>query len=300
MEHRLAGERSKRVDGSWKRSKVVVSLALLACAVARPTLAQQRPLVTEDPEPIGAGRVLVEGGIDYAHDQEYPVSGLEGSLWRVPTLGISVGISSIAEFQIDWGMYNRLGISKRNPNAPLALLVTNTGTSTSDVDDIVVATKIRLLAEKERRPAVGLRFATKLPNASNESGLGLDTTDFFMSLLGAKTVQSVRVVANVGFGILADPIVGNRQNDVLTYGVSAARATTQEAEIVAEINGRVSTRSSGAFPGTESRGVARVGGRYTRGPVRFDAGVLIGLTAVDPTIGFTAGFTYVFNAFTLP
>jgi hypothetical protein len=46
--------------------------------------------------------------------------------------------------------------------------------------------------------------------------------------------------------------------------------------------------------------VAKVGGRYTRGPVRFDAGVLIGLTGVDPTIGFTAGFTYVFNAFTLP
>ena len=300
MNHRVAGKRLKLAAGSWRRSKVIVGLGLLMCALAQPALAQQRPLVTEDPEPIGAGRVLLEAGFDYAHDQEYPVSGLEGNLWRVPTAGISVGISSIAEFQIDWGMYNHLGISKRNPNAPLASLVTSTGTSTSDVDDIVVATKIRLLAEKEQRPAIGLRFATKLPNASNESGLGLDTTDFFMSLLGAKTVQSVRVVANLGFGILADPTAGNRQNDVLTYGVSAARATTQEAEVVAEINGRVSTRSSGAFPGTETRGVAKVGGRYTRGPVRLDAGVLIGLTAVDPTIGFTAGFTYVFNAFTLP
>src|SRR5215470_7463855 len=97
--------------------------ALLAlCAVVivvRPAAAQQRPLVTEDPEPIGAGRVLIEGGIDYGHDQRYPASGLEGNLWRVPTIGVSFGISSIAEFQIDGGFYNHLGITKRDPTAPL-------------------------------------------------------------------------------------------------------------------------------------------------------------------------------------
>lgn len=276
----------------------VVSVACLA--LARPSAAQQRPLVTEDPEPIGAGRVLVEGGIDFAHDSKYPVSGLTGNLLSAPALGISVGISSIAEFQIDGGSFSRLEISKRDPTAPLASLVTSTGTSASDVDDIVVATKIRLLAETDKRPAVGLRFATKLPNSSNESGLGLDTTDFFMSLLGAKTVQSVRVVTNIGFGILGDPTAGNRQNDVLTYGVSAARATTQAAEIVAEVNGRISTRSSGPLPGTETRGIMKVGGRYTWGPTRLDAGVFFGLTTASPTVGFTAGFTYVFNAFTLP
>ena len=40
-----------------------------------------------------------------------------------------------------------------------------------------------VLSETTGRPAVGLRFATKLPNATNESGLGLDTTDFYASLL---------------------------------------------------------------------------------------------------------------------
>ena len=53
-------------------------------------------------------------------------------------------------------------------------------------------------------------------------------------------------------------------------------------------------------PGTESRGILKLGGRYTRGPIRFDAGVYLGLTSVDPTIAFTTGFTYVFNAFTIP
>jgi hypothetical protein len=213
---------------------------------------------------------------------------------------VSVGLSSIAELQLDGGLYDRLTVTSRNPGAPLASLVTATGPTTHAAEDITIATKVRLLAETMRRPAVGLRFATRLPNASNESGLGLDTTDFYMSLLGAKTVQSVRVVGNLGFGILADPTVGNRQNDVLTYGVSLARAMTQQAEIVGEINGRVSTRTGGAFPGTETRGLLKLGGRYTRGTVRFDAGMAFGLATADPTIAFTWGLTYVFNAFTLP
>jgi hypothetical protein len=254
--------------------------------------------VTEDPEPIGSGRVLIEGGVDFAHDQQYPASGLEGNLWRMPTLGVSIGISSIAELQIDGG-FNRLTIDKRTP-AALADLLTVTGNSTHDVEDLVVATKIRLLAEGGKHPAFGLRLATRLPNAENESGLGLDTTDFYVSLLGAKTVRSIRVVGNVGLGILPDPVEGHRQNDVLTYGASFARALTDRAEVVGEVNGRASTRSGTAFPGTETRGLLNVGARYTRSAVRLDTAVFFGLTTVDPTIGFTAGFTYVFNAFQIP
>ena len=277
-----------------------VALAgLVLCCTAAPLFAQQRPLVTEDPETIGAGRVLIEGGLDGAHDMTYTVSGLKGNLWRLPMIGISVGVSSIAEVQIDGG-YDFLSISSRNPAAPLANMVTATGDSTHDWEDTYVGMKIRLVPEAASRPALGIRFATKLPNASNESGLGTDTMDFYGSLLGAKTVQSVRVVGNIGFGILSDPTDGNRQNDVLAYGVSFARAVTQAAEVVGEVNGRVSVRSGEPFPGTETRGILKLGGRYTIGAWRADAGVYFGLTTIDPTIGFTAGFTYVFNAFQVP
>src|SRR5882672_1017295 len=240
-------------------------------AFAGSASAQQRPLLTQDPEPVGAGRVLIEGGLDLAHDQQYPVSGLKGNLLAVPTIGISVGLSSIAELEIDGAFYDRLNVTSRNPNAPLASLLTVTGDTTHDVADTI--------------------FATKLPNASNESGLGLDTTDFFATLLGAKTVQSIRVVGNIGVGILGDPTNGNRQNDDLIYGLSFARAMTQEAELVGELNGRVSTRKGDPFPGTESRGLLKLGGRYTRGTIRVDAAIYFGLTTVDPTIGFTTGFT---------
>ncbi len=261
--------------------------------------AQQRPLITEDPEAVGAGRVLIESGVDVVHGQHYPVSGLEGNLVRLPTVGISIGLSAIAEMQIDGGFYNRLSITKRSA-APLSRLLTVAGDSTSDVEDFVVGTKIRILSERAHRPAIGFRFATRLPNASNESGLGPDTTYFFASFLGAKTVQSIRIVGNLGLGILGDPSNGERQNDVLTYGASLARALSDRAELVGELNGRASLQASEPSPGTESRGLFRLGTRYTRGPIRFDGGVFFGLTPVDPTVGMTFGFTYVFHAFDLP
>jgi hypothetical protein len=44
----------------------------------------------------------------------------------------------------------------------------------------------------------------------------------------------------------------------------------------------------------------KLGARYTDGPIRYDAGLFFGLTSIDPSVGFTIGVTYVFNAFTLP
>jgi hypothetical protein len=278
------------------------TLAACVCVVTwmvAPAWAQQRPLVTEDPETIGGGLILLEGGFDVQREIVFPVSGLEGNLLRVPVLGISLGISSIAELQIDGGFYNRLTVTSREP-APLSGQLDFTGDRTSDVEDLVIATKIRLLSETPSRPALAVRFATRLPNAGNESGLGLDTTDFFASGLFGKTVQSIRFVGNVGLGILGDPTRGDRQNDVFTYGISLARAVRQGVEVVGEINGRADVREGDPPPGTESRAVMRVGGRFTRGTVRIDGGVLIGMTSRDPSIGFTAGLTYVFKAFNVP
>jgi hypothetical protein len=274
----------------------ILGIVLLSAA---PALAQQRPLVTEDPETVGAGRVLLEGGVDYGRDIFFPASGLTGHLLRAPLIGASVGLSSIAELQIDGGLFNSLAITEREP-APLSDMLDVDGTRATDLEDIVIATKVRILSEGVRRPSFGVRFATKLPNASNENGIGLDTTDFHATALVAKTVQSIRVVGNLGVGILGDPTRGDRQNDVLDYGLSFARALTNATEVVGEVNGRAHVASGTAPPGTESRSALRFGARYTRGVARVDAGLVIGLTSRDPSIGVMVGATYVLDAFRLP
>ena len=265
------------------------------CLTAGPVFAQQRPLLTEDPETIGDGLILLEAGIDHAWDETFTVSGLKGNVLRGPRLGLSFGMGSNTEIQIDGVSYSRLHVADRF-DAPLSNMLDLSGDTARSFDDVVVGAKVKLVSEGARMPAIALRFATRLPNASNESGLGLDTIDFFQSVLVGKTMQSVRVVGNVGLGILSDPTRGDRQNDVLTYGLSLARAFAEGAEIVGEINGRASTRSGVPPPGTESRATMTFGLRYTRGTVRFDGGLVAGFTSRDPRVGLTGGFTWVFES----
>ena len=185
----------------------------MALAQATAASAQQRPLVTEDPLTVGSGQILLETGVDWARGITFPSSGLRGDLVTGPSLGISVGVGPIAEIQIDGSFYRKLTVKERIP-APLSSVLSFTGNTTSSVDDFVIATKLRLLNEAPGRPAIGLRFATRLPNASNESGLGQDTTDFYASLLLGKTVKSLRIVGNAGVAIVGDPTVAARQAEL--------------------------------------------------------------------------------------
>lgn len=278
-------------------SRLLVVFAMLGCAAT--ALAQQRPLQTEDPETIGSGRALIEAGIDYSRDVFLPVSGLRGNHVTVPAFGISLGVSSIAEIQFDWGIYQKLNITQQVAGAPLTRLLQTDGVSTDDFGDIHIGAKVRLLSETAHRPAIGSWFSTRLPNAGNESGLGKDVQDFSSALTIGKTVQSVRVVANIGLLMIGRPTEAVAQDDLLIYGLSVARAISPAAEVVGEFVGRANFANI-VTPGAEDRGLLRFGTRYTISGVRFDAGVLIGLTPRDPEVGFTGGLTWVFDAFRVP
>jgi hypothetical protein len=118
--------------------------------------------------------------------------------------------------------------------------------------------------------------------------------------LGGKMITALRIVGNAGVTIMSEPLDAAKQNDVVTYGLSLAHAISPHADLVAEINGRWSTRHGVAPVGTESRGIARVGGRYGRRSIRLDAAVFFGVTSIDPSIGVTGGLTYAFTAFSMP
>lgn len=276
------------------------SFVICYFSLAVPSFAQQRPLQTEDPETIGAGRILIEAGLTYDRDVYLPVSGLRGNLFTVPTLGVSLGVSSIAEIQMQIGGYQQMAITDRVMTAPFAnVLLLDGGGKTDDLEDMHVGAKVRLVSEGVRRPSIASRFSTRLPNAGNESGLGKDMQDFETSVLFAKTIQSVRVVGNVGLLMLGNPTRPAAQDDLLFYNLSVARAISPAAEIVGEFVGRANFANTTTL-GAEDRGLLRFGARYTHAGVRLDSGLLLGLTPRDPEIGFTLGFTWVFNAVTIP
>ena len=112
-------------------------------------------------------------------------------------------------------------------------------------------------------------------------------------------MQSVRVVANIGVLMIGRPTEAVAQDDLLIYGLSVARAVSANAELVGEFVGRANFANI-VTPGAEDRGLLRFGARYTKSGVRLDGGILLGLTSYDPSIGFTGGLTWAFNAFKVP
>jgi hypothetical protein len=278
--------------GNLKTQVFVFAVCLALNGTAH---AQQRPLVTEDPETIGTNRILVEGGFAVEKDQENPAHGVAGDITRIGTFGVSVGISPSAEIQVDGGLIQRIDVTERLTTifpSPVATPLL-AGDRASSFDDLVIATKIRLTSESMSRPALGLRFGTKLPTASPEKGVGLGTTDFFATFLVAKTVQSVRTVGNVGIIVMGNPVTGGDQSTALGFGVSVARALTNEFEVVGELNGRLTPFEEIVPVGLGSRGVLRFAGRYTYAMLRLDFGIVAGITKRDPSFGITAGATYV-------
>ena len=240
---------------------------LSRCRVAAPAFAQQRPLQTEDPETIGSGRMLIEAGLDYDRDVYFPVSGLRGNLFTVPAFGVSLGVSSIAEIQIDWGVYQKLSITDQVPGAPLSTCCDSMATPPTISATSTSAPRCRLLSETARRPAIGSWFSTRLPNAGNESGLGKDVQDFASALTIGKTVQSVRVVANIGVLMIGKPTEAAAQDDLLIYSLSVARAISRRPRWSAS-SSAAPTSPNIVTPGAEDRGLLRFGARYTSSGVR--------------------------------
>jgi hypothetical protein len=270
-------------------SRMVACAVAMAVGAGARAEAQQRPLVTQDPEVIGDGRLLVESGFETGANIWYPVSGLTGDRVAIPA-GVSLGLGSVTELQIDSG-YQRLAIERRD-FAPLDFRV-HPGDHTSDVIDVTLGVKVRVLAEGARRPSVGLRFATELPNASNESGLGLDTLNFVGAILVGKTVGAFRLVGNAGVALVSDVLQGSLQHDAFVGSVSVAYALRPSVDLVGELAGRQVLFADQPPIGAEPRGQVRTAARYTRGRWRADAGVLIGTTRQDPDVALSVGLTWI-------
>ena len=282
----MAGKVALLVVSAWVASGAV------GLRAQPPPHAAQRPLATVDPALAAPGWVVVETGTSFFHDREIPSVGLRGDVLRVPELTLRLSVGRRVELRVDTG-YEILLVRERR-EGPLSAELDYDGESSSDIRDPVVATLVRLRDETAEGPALGVRIATRLPVASNESGLGLDTTDFFASVLAAKDAGPYRWIANVGLGILGVPTAETSQNDVVTYGFSLSRWVGKRVALVAGVDGQVDP-SGQIRPGTEDTAILRFGTRIGSAASTIDASILLGLAEVDSPVAFTIGLTRAFR-----
>ncbi len=237
------------------------------------------------------GAMLVQVGMEFLQDTRFPLSGLEGDLTRAGVLDVRFGVSRAAEIQIQGVIRNFLSVQQQTAGLVTPNL-SRSGTSAADVGDFTLAAKFRLLQETETRPAVGLRFGYQMPNSDETRGIGLNTSNVFLTVLAQKHFGKLNVFGNVGVAILQAPAGLFTQNDVVLYGLGALYPVHPKVNVVGEVAGRWSSRSTsddGPLSGTGSRSEARLGVQFFAAGLRWDLAGIAGLTRNDADTGFTFG-----------
>lgn len=251
-------------------------------------LAQQRPVAVESPRILKSGNAQFEFGAAYFHHQAFPLSGLTGKLFKIGNIRFGISLSETVELQTEGTLLNVLHVTERKPAFNSA--ITTTKNPTADIDDFSLWTKFKLLNEYSTWFGLSVRFGVQLPNASNESGLGIDEMNFYASLLFQKHFAG-RWTVNVGLGILGDPTLPNSQHDVCVYGLEYLAPVSATTFIVVQTAGR--TGHNGIGVNRLANGKAGIENSW--GNVSLKALGVLNFSPIDNTKGAEISFSYLFQ-----
>ena len=269
---------------------------ILLLATAYVSLAQQRPLLTDDVDITPPGALDLSIGVDFYQNAKFPLSGIKGDYTRVGDIRVRTGFASNVEFQIEGSLQNYVAINSRTAS-PIPLNIR--GNSTNDFDDFTISAKVKLRAETSHLPALGFKFGFQMPNTDQARGIGTNQINIFSKVLVQKKFGSVvgntarfNAYGNLGIAIMTAPLERFTQNDLFLYGLAGIYRLTDNVNVLGEINGRQNTRHGAAPLGTESTGQFRIGTQIKASGLRFDAAAAFGLTKFSPRTGLIFGLTY--------
>ncbi len=220
-------------------------LALLA-AWAPPARALW-PYATEPASTLPEGTYTVSVGVGRAWHDSPRLRGGRGVLWTFPEAEARIGVGPHAEVS---AFYEYLSFRPRGR-----------GTWLYDSGDLRLWTKLGILPG--RVAGLGLRFGMKLPNASEQEGLGTDETDVFLMGLWEARLGRVALNLNGGLGLLGNPNRAASQDDVFVWAGSIRLGAGRGWELGAEAYGH-----SGPFGVHRKRDFATLAGvvSWSRGP----------------------------------
>jgi hypothetical protein len=273
---------------------LIASFAFLSAASA---FAQDRPLRTTDVETVPAGALRAEVGFDFLQDVGFPLSGLRGDLTSVGVISMRMGISKIAEIELEGAVQNFLDVKSQGASFVPNLELTGVN-STHDTGDFTLSTKVRFRAPSGKKPGIAFRFGFIMPNSNQARGIGTNTTNVFALIALEEQIQKLKLMGDLGLEILQSPNALFSQNDVLMYGLGFSYPVHKRVNIVGEVNGLYSARTINAgLVGTQSTGQGRFGLQIFAGGFTWDLGGIRGLNKYDARTGFTFGVSKEFHLF---
>ncbi len=179
-------------------------LLALACIASPSWVGAEWPYLTEEASTLGEGRFSLSAGASQTFQEAEHLRGGEGVLWTFPEVEGTLGVGSQAEVSFQ---YELLWFDPEDERS-----------GTYESGDLRLWTKLVLFPSTVQN--LSLRFGVKLPNASNERGLGSDETDVFLSLLYGARLGPAQLTLNAGLGLLGDPSKNQSQDDVFTWGAA--------------------------------------------------------------------------------
>ncbi len=237
--------------------------------------ADLQPTPVENAAPLGEGKGSFRFGVAYLEDSPlyFQQATNDRTEIAVPGLELRLGLGKRVEVSAN---YSLLHVSQDNMDDDFGS------------GDLVLATKLLLWPEDLKMPALGLRFATKLPNADREDGRGTDETDVMLDVLASRNFPLFSLHANVGLTILGNP--DGKQDDKLHYAFGVAVPFESSG-----ISALAAVEGLEMHDSVNDRGRLVAGLQYDFGQARFDFGITTGYTSRTEDWGVRTGLTTTFD-----
>lgn len=252
-------------------------------ASAFPAAAQSldgHPYRTMSATPLPLGAHVLEFGLEHRTSAvpQPLLSPVQGDLTRAPEIRYRIGFGR-AELSV--------GIPGWQSFSPDSKLLD----SQDEGGDFSFWATVNALKQRRGRPALAFALGAKLPNASDESGLGTDESDTFLAILLGHAMRDFEWRFNLGLAILGDPLANSSQEDLLTYGLAGRHG--RRHCFAWEIYGRTlsSDDARELDESTLELGYVFIGRRVTA-----ELSLLTGLTENSGDLGASAGVAWRFGS----
>ncbi len=255
--------------------------AALLLATPWPAAAQLR----RDPsvQPIAearAGDLLIGLGASYGARQSFPLSGLTGDLLSLGRITFAYAPAEALVIELRGDLQNVLHISGRDSSH----VDLQDGVADGTTNDFGVGGDSGLSG--------GIRVEVKLPNSNETKGIGTNTTDVRLSVLGSYGAGDLRLTGDLGIAILEAPLENFEQNDVVVYSAELLyRPRGGSWRLGLGIDGRAATRDR-VLVGTEDLGEVRGIAEYGSGAWVLDLEGAVGYAGTSPDWAVRGGVSF--------
>ena len=239
------------------------ALVLAGVATPFPVETQLRRGAAIQPLATVAGGDFVFGaGVSARRDAGFPLSGLTGDLYSYAALHAAYGFADRAVFEITGTLASVLRVESAGLEPPAPVEGAGPGSRLTDVGDFELA--VTFLPGRLGGLRFGGYLAAKLPNATEASGIGTNTTDVTFGGAGAWGGKGWQLTWRAGVSILQVPAQVFEQSDVFAYAAEWLWSPAGSVRVAVGTRGLANTRPT-VRVGTEDTGEALLSGEWRLG-----------------------------------